>query len=117
MRSQFLAPLQLLEAIWEFDWGASALATLYGNLGACSRDKSFILGVHYRVLEAYPSSLSIFLIVISSGIESCFVNSSFSSGPLSIFFSLLRTLDMKMRTAFLAMSDGWRGNRSRDHLF
>ncbi|KAI8572879.1 hypothetical protein RHMOL_Rhmol01G0234800 [Rhododendron molle] len=50
---QFLAPLQHLEAIREFDWGSSALATLYGNLGAYFWDKSPILGGHYRVLELW----------------------------------------------------------------
>ncbi|KAI8529979.1 hypothetical protein RHMOL_Rhmol11G0018000 [Rhododendron molle] len=49
--TQFLAPLQHLEIVRDFDWGSSALATLYGNLGACSRDKSPILGGLYRVLE------------------------------------------------------------------
>ncbi|XP_058189282.1 protein MAINTENANCE OF MERISTEMS-like [Rhododendron vialii] len=53
VHTQFLAPLQLLEAVWEFDWGAPALATLYSNLGACSRDKSPILGSHYWVLELW----------------------------------------------------------------
>ncbi|KAI8571874.1 hypothetical protein RHMOL_Rhmol01G0153700 [Rhododendron molle] len=53
VHTQFLAPLQHLGAIREFDWGSSALATLYHNLGACSRDKSPILGGHYRVLELY----------------------------------------------------------------
>ncbi|KAI8559806.1 hypothetical protein RHMOL_Rhmol04G0203200 [Rhododendron molle] len=51
VHTQFFAPLQHLEAVWEFDWGAYALATLYGNLGTYSRDKSLILGGHYRVLE------------------------------------------------------------------
>ncbi|KAI8547454.1 hypothetical protein RHMOL_Rhmol07G0197100 [Rhododendron molle] len=53
VHTQFLVLLQHLEAIREFDWGASALATLYGNPGACSRDKSPILGGHYRVLELW----------------------------------------------------------------
>ncbi|KAI8530078.1 hypothetical protein RHMOL_Rhmol11G0027300 [Rhododendron molle] len=53
VHTQFLAPLHHLEAIREFDWGSSTLATLYGNLGACSRDKSPILSGHYRVLELW----------------------------------------------------------------
>ncbi|KAI8535486.1 hypothetical protein RHMOL_Rhmol10G0178300 [Rhododendron molle] len=44
---------QHLEVVMDFDWGASGLATLYGNLGACSWDKSPILGGHYRVLEVW----------------------------------------------------------------
>ncbi|XP_058223136.1 protein MAINTENANCE OF MERISTEMS-like [Rhododendron vialii] len=51
VHTQFLAPLRYLGAVWEFDWGSSVLASLYGNLGACSRDKSFICAGHYRVLD------------------------------------------------------------------
>ncbi|KAI8568012.1 hypothetical protein RHMOL_Rhmol02G0165400 [Rhododendron molle] len=50
---QFLAPLQHLEVVRDFDWGASGLATLYGNLGACSQNKSPILSAYYRVLELW----------------------------------------------------------------
>ncbi|KAI8568199.1 hypothetical protein RHMOL_Rhmol02G0179100 [Rhododendron molle] len=53
VHAQFLAPLQHLEAIREFDWGSSTLATLYGNFGACSRDKKPILSGHYRILELW----------------------------------------------------------------
>ncbi|KAI8543447.1 hypothetical protein RHMOL_Rhmol08G0218800 [Rhododendron molle] len=51
VHTQLLAPLQRLEAVREFDWALFALATLYGNLGACSLDKSPILGSHYRAIK------------------------------------------------------------------
>lgn len=65
VHTQFLAHLQHLVVVAEFDWGASALATLYGHLGVCSRDKSPVLSSHYRVLEVYPFPFLSLLISVS----------------------------------------------------
>jgi hypothetical protein len=69
VHTQFLAPLHHLEAVGEFDRGSSALATLYGNLGACSRDKSPILGGHTGCSRYMSSSFTSFPVLPFLSIE------------------------------------------------